>query len=105
MAGAVSRCISGGMAWTLTRGVHEALPEHFESAVNGDREKAAHFAAQQVAAGGVFHVAASRTTKNSDDENALENKAFQAVEENNEETKNRGDTIRTCGLYVPNVAL
>ena len=83
----------------------QVLPEHFESAVNGDREKAAHFAAQQVAAGGVFRVAASRTTKNSDDENALEKKAFQAVEENNEETKNRGDTIRTCGLYVPNVAL
>ncbi len=83
----------------------QVLPEHFESAVNGDREKAAHFPAQQVAAEGVFHVAASRTTKNSDDENALENKAFQAVEENNEETKNRGDTIRTCGLYVPNVAL
>ncbi len=82
----------------------QVLPEHFESAVNGDREKAAHFPAQQVAAEGEFHVAASRTTKNSDDENALENKAFQAVEENNEETKNRGGEIRTPDLLVPNQA-
>ena len=81
----------------------QVLPEHFESAVNGDREKAAHFPAQQVAAEGEFHVAASRTTKNSDDENALENKAFQAVEENNEETKNRGDTIRIHSVLSGNI--
>ncbi len=79
----------------------QVLPEHFESAVNGAIEKAA----QKVAARSVFCVAASRTTKNSDDAKALENNLFRAEKEENEQAKNRGDTIRTCDLYVPNVAL
>ena len=36
---------------------------------------------------------------------AVENKLFRAEKEENEQAKNRGDTIRTCDLYVPNVAL
>ncbi len=83
----------------------QVLPEHFESAVNGAREKAAQNPAQKVAARGVICVAASRTTKNSDDAKAVENKLFRAEKEENEQAKNRGDTIRTCDLYVPNVAL
>ncbi len=79
----------------------QVLPEHFESAVNGAREKVA----QKVAARSVFCVAASRTTKNSDDAKALENNLFRAEKEENVQAKNRGDTIRTCDLYVPNVAL